>query len=345
MLKLNIEKNWNKAMKYKKSDKMTGNKILKLLYRKKGEYIPGEEIESSIGISKTQIDEEMEKLREEGYTINVDSSGYRLTGAPNLLLPYEIKKNLKTKFLGKNIHFFKEVDSTNDVARELAIEGAEEGTIVIAESQRSGKGRRGKKWISPSGGVWMTIILRPDIEPPKAPQLTLVTGVAVAETLDQECGLNIGIKWPNDILIGNKKVSGILTEVKTQNGKVDYVLVGIGIDLNLDVSTFPPNLRGGATSLKAELDREIKGAELVQRFLQRFEILYEQFKEGDFRDILNQWRRLSSTIGTYVEVHKKGRTVYGEAVGVNKDGKLILELDDGTLRKVISGECIHVPKK
>lgn len=324
---------------------MTENKILKLLYENKGEYTPVKEIESATKITKTQIDEEIQTLRNEGYNIDVEERGYRLTRAPNILLPYEIKKNLKTEFLGKNIHFFKEVDSTNDVARELADEGAEEGTMVIAERQRSGKGRRGKKWISPSGGVWMTIILRPDVEPPKAPQLTLVTGVAVAETLNKECGLDIGIKWPNDILIGDKKVSGILTEVKTENGKVDYVLVGIGIDLNMDITTFPPELRGGATSLKAELDREIKAAELVQRFLQRFEILYNGFNEGNFREILNEWRKLSSTIGTYVEVHKKGRTVYGEAVGVNKDGKLILELDDGTLRKIISGECVHVPNR
>ena len=323
---------------------MTENKILKLLYDKKEGYLTSEEIETSINISKTQVSEEIQNLRDKGYVIDSTNSEYRLTGVPNLLLPYEIKKNLHTKFLGKNIHFFREVDSTNDVARELAREGAEEGTIVIAESQRSGKGRRGKRWISPSGGAWLTIILRPEIEPTKAPQLTLVTGVAVAETLDQECGLNIGIKWPNDILIGDKKVSGILTEVETKKGEVDFVLVGIGIDLNMDVTTFPPNLRGGATSLKAELDREIQGAELVQRFLQRFEILYNQFKAGEFREILTEWRKLSSTIGKYVEVHKKGRIVYGEAVGVNKDGKLILELEDGTLRKIVSGECIHTPK-
>lgn len=324
---------------------MTENKILKLLYEKKDEYLPISEINSAINIPEVQVAEEIQKLKNKGYIIDASDSGYRLAGVPNLLLPYEIKKNLNTEFLGKNIHFFKEVDSTNDVARELAMEGAEEGTIVVAESQRSGKGRRGKKWISPSGGVWMTIILRPDIEPVKAPQLTLVTGVAVAETLDQECGLNIGIKWPNDILIGDKKVSGILTEVETKKREVEFVLVGIGIDLNMDVSIFPPNLRGGATSLKAELEREIQGAELVQRFLQRFEALYNQFNDGEFRKILTQWRKLSSTIGTYVEVHKKGRTVYGEAVGVNKDGKLILELDDGTLRKVVSGECLHTKKK
>lgn len=324
---------------------MTRYNVLKMLYKKKNKYVSGDYIVSETGISKTQLSREIQLLKEEGYLIDSSNSGYRLTGAPNLLLPYEIKKNLHTEYMGKNIHFFKEVDSTNDVARELANEGAEEGTVIIAESQRSGKGRRGKRWISPSGGVWMTIILRPDIEPPKAPQLTLVTGVAVAETLNRECGLDVGIKWPNDILIGDKKVCGILTEVKADVGNVDYVLVGIGIDLNVDLSIFPPELRGGATSLKAELDQEIMGAELVATFLKNFETHYGEFKEGKFREILNKWRKLSKTIGNYVVVHKRGGSVYGEAVGVNKDGKLILELDDGSLRKIISGECVHTKKE
>lgn len=327
------------------SDKMVKNQILKILYMKKGEYVPDDYITSEFDISKSELNDEIELLKDEGYTIESSSSGYRLTGAPNLLLPYEIKKNLQSQYMGEKIHFFKEVDSTNDLARKFADEGATEGTVVIAESQRSGKARRGKKWISPSGGVWMTIILRPDVPPTKAPQITLVTGVAVAETLIQEYNLDVGIKWPNDILIGDKKVCGILTEVKADLGTVEYVLVGIGIDLNVDMSRFPPELRGGATSLKEELNREIKGAELVQKFLQNFEFYYNEFKEGKFQNILKTWRKLSKTIGNYVEVHKKGRIVKGEAVGINKDGVLIIELDDGTLRKVISGECIHTKRK
>lgn len=259
-------------------------------------------------------------------------------------LPQEIRKDLETEFLGKNIHFCKEVDSTNNMAKKLANEGAEDGTVVIADQQFRGRGRRGKKWISPAGGLWMTIILRPNVEPAKVPQLTLVTGVAVAETLAEEYNLDIGIKWPNDILIGDKKVSGILTELKTVNGKVDYAIVGIGIDMNLDISSFPPELRGDATSIKTELDHEIERTELIQKLLVRFEALYNQFKEGNFREILTRWRKMSSTIGKYVKVYKKSRTVYGEAVGVNKDGKLILEEDDGSLRKIISGECIHLTK-
>jgi BirA family biotin operon repressor/biotin-[acetyl-CoA-carboxylase] ligase len=187
----------------------------------------------------------------------------------------------------------------------------------------------------------MSIILRPDIPPSKAPQLTLVTGVAVAETLKNELNLDVGIKWPNDILIGSKKVCGILTEVNASINKVNYIIVGIGIDMNVDVPLFPPDLQKGATSLKNELDTEINGAMLVQKFLLNLEKLYSQFNSGKFPDILNEWRFLSKTIGSKVEVRTRGKTIRGDAVGINKDGILILELDDGSLRKIISGECIH----
>lgn len=321
---------------------MTKKKILKTLYEKKDEYIPVEEFVNETGKSQKEVENEFLTLEDEGYIINYSKSGYRLIKTPNLLLPYEVKRELKTNFIGHDIHYFKEVDSTNDVAKYLAEEGAEEGTIVIAEIQNRGKGRRGKTWISPPGGVWMSIILRPDIPPFNAPQLTLVTGVAVAETLQKECNLDVGIKWPNDILIGNKKVCGILTEVNASIEKVNYVVVGIGIDMNVDVPLLPPDLQKGATSLKNELNTEINGAILVQKFLLEFETIYNEFKAGKFPEILKEWRSLSKTIGNNVEVRTRGKTIRGEAVGINKEGILILELEDGSLRKIISGECLHI---
>ena len=321
---------------------MTKKIILKTLYEKKDEYVPLEELVNETGKSQKEVEIEFDTLEDEGYIINHSKLGYRLIKTPNLLLPYEVKKGLKTKFMGKDIHYFKEVDSTNDVAKYLAENGAEEGTVVVAEIQNRGKGRMGKTWISPPGGVWMSIILRPDIPTSKAPQLTLVTGVAVAETLKKELKLDVGIKWPNDILIGNKKVCGILTEVNASVNKVNYVIVGIGIDMNVDVPLFPPELQKGATSLKNELDTEINGAILVQKFLLNLEKLYDQFTSDKFPDILNEWRFLSKTIGSKVEVRTRGKTIRGDAVGINKDGILILELDDGSLRKIISGECLHI---
>ena len=184
---------------------MTKRKILKTLYEKKDEYVPLEQFVSETGKSQQVIENEFLTLEDEGYIINHSKLGYRLIKTPNLLLPFEVKRDLETETIGHDIHYFSEVDSTNDVAKYLAEEGAEEGTLVVAEIQNRGRGRRGKTWISPPGGVWMTIILRPDIPPYQAPQLTLVTGVAVAKTLKEELNLDVGIKWPNDILIGKKR--------------------------------------------------------------------------------------------------------------------------------------------
>ena len=322
---------------------MVKKKILNSLNQVSGEYQEEEELATQAGISVDELRDEIQAMVGDGFVIESSEEGYKLVEIPNRLLPYQIQRGLDTSYIGHDIRLFSEVDSTSQVAKDLAEEGASEGTIVIAEVQRRGRGRHGKRWLSPEGGVWMTIILRPEIPPAKAPLLTLLTGVAVAETLQTECGLDVGIKWPNDILIGDKKVCGILTEAEAGKGTLEYVVVGIGIDLNVDLDDFPPELKYGATTLQKELQKEIYGVEVVQRFLKNFEELYEQFKDGQFPEILSQWRRLSKTIGRYVEVHKKGRTVYGEAVGITKDGVLILELDDGTLKKVISGECIHLP--
>ena len=324
---------------------MKRNEILKILHENLENYVSEDDITSKFNISRTELLDHIQTLRDDGYFIGYSpKQGYRLLKTTNLYLPCELQKDLKTDYIGHEIHYFNEVDSTNNVAKELAKKEADEGTIVIAESQSMGRGRRGKKWISPEGGIWMSIILRPEIDPAKAPQLTLVTGVAVAETLKNECGLDVGIKWPNDILVGEKKVCGILTEAQANMEKVKYLIVGIGIDLNIDVELFPPKLREGATSLKVELEKEIHSAELIQKFLLNFEHRYNEFKDGKFPEILKEWRMFSKTIGNYVEVHKRGRTVKGEAVGINKDGVLILELEDGSLTKVISGECVHAKK-
>lgn len=324
---------------------MMKNRILKILTENLDKYVPSEDITSKLNISMSELRDNIQALRDDGYPIEFSpKKGYLLPKTTNLILLYELNRNLKTEYVGREIHYFNEVDSTNNVAKKMAEEGAPEGTLIIAKSQSKGRGRHGKKWISPEGGVWMSIILRPDMHPSKAPRLTLITGVAVAETLKKECSLDVGIKWPNDILIGDKKVCGILTEAISHADTLDYIIVGIGIDLNIDLDLFPPKLRRGATSLKAELEREIQSAELIEKFLANFEDTYNKFKDGKFPEILKKWRRFSTTIGTYVEVHKKGQIVKGEAVGVNKDGALILELDDGSLRKVISGECLYAEK-
>lgn len=250
----------------------------------------------------------------------------------------KIKANLDTKYIGKDIYSFKEVESTNAVAKFLAGYGSPEGTIIISEIQTKGKGRRGKKWESPTGGIWLSIILKPDIEPSKAPFITLATGVAVAKTLR---GMNIDsrIKWPNDILINNKKVCGILTEANAKFNSVDYVIVGVGIDTKLDTNILADDIREGSTSLSKETQVDIKESEIVANFLNEFEEIYNLFKTEKFDEILYDWRRLSQTIGSYVEIKQPlGKVLRGTAVGINNQGALILELENGDLKKIISGE-------
>ncbi len=319
------------------------DKVLEVLYEKRGEYVPIDDIASKLEIPVSTVQEHITSLKNEGYTIEISSENeIRLDEELTLLLPHKLKNELNTNYIGKEIHYFREVNSTNEVAKKLAREGAPEGTVVIAESQSRGKGRRGKKWISPLGGAWMSIILRPNILPINAPQLTFTAGVAAAQTIKDEYGLDIGIKWPNDILIENKKVCGILTEISTEQDAVDYIITGIGIDANIDVDLLPQELRETTTSIKSELDHDISRMILVQKFLGNFEKMYDEFNKGNFQYILKKWRQFSKTIGREVEIRKGTEVIRGEAVGVNSKGALILELKEGNLKKIISGECRHL---
>ncbi|WP_414469341.1 biotin--[acetyl-CoA-carboxylase] ligase [Methanobacterium sp. ACI-7] len=319
------------------------NKVLETLYEKKGEYIPINQISSELDIPESSVQEHIKSLLNEGYTIEYSPENEVLLKEElTLLLPHKLKDALNTSYIGKEIYYFREVDSTNEVAKRLAQEGAPEGTVIIAERQQKGKGRRGKQWISPIGGAWMSLILRPDTLPMNAPQLTFTAGVAAAKTIRDEYGLKVGIKWPNDILIDNKKVCGILTEISTERDSIDYIIAGIGIDANVDLDLLPPELRENTTSLKTELDGEISRMMLVRKFLENFESMYNEFNKGNFQKILKKWRKYSKTIGSNVEIIKGTEIIKGEAVGVNREGALILELKDGSLKKIISGECRHV---
>ncbi|WP_455240783.1 biotin--[acetyl-CoA-carboxylase] ligase [Methanothermobacter tenebrarum] len=318
-------------------------KVLEFLYENREKFASVDEMASKLGLEPDKVLEILKILEDRGYKFEKSDEGYRLKEPSDDLSPSKIKEGLETRYIGREIYCFDEVDSTNIIAKELAEDDASEGTVVIAKTQTRGRGRRGKKWISPRGGIWMSIILRPEIPPAKAPHLTLVTGVAVAKTLKREFGLDVGIKWPNDILIGDKKVCGILTEAHARFNTIEYIVVGIGIDTNVDVDLFPEEFREGATSLKRELGVDVDSVDLIRKLLVEFEKVYEDFKKGRFPEILNEWRRFSKTIGSYVEIRKQlGEIVRGEAVGVNSEGALILELDNGKLRKIVSGECIHL---
>lgn len=312
-------------------------KILEKL--KQGEdFISGQEISKEFHITRAAIWKYINILREEGYNIeSVPSKGYRLVALPDILSYEEIKEYLNTDFMGRNIHHFNSIDSTNSKAKEIALD-EKEGTVLIAEEQTEGKGRMGRSWVSPKGkGIWMSIILKPNVEPMKVPKLTLVGAAAVYKALEN-MGIKAQIKWPNDVLIDGKKICGILTEMSGELNMVNYVIMGIGINVNLDEGDFPEELKDKATSLKISTGKEISRKELTANILNEFEKLYLKFKEEDnIEEVLKISRENSILLGEEVRIIRGNNIKIGKAIDINDNGELVVEVGD-KVEKIISGE-------
>ncbi len=313
-------------------------RILELLRRQEG-FLSGEDIGRELSITRAAVWKGIKKLREEGYEIEaVTNRGYRLTNPETMYNKRELEQGLKTKTMGQTIYFYEETDTTNNRARELALEGAPEGTLVVAEKQTAGRGRRGKVWESPLGtGIWMSLVLRPQIMPAEASVLTLLCGLATAEAIEAETGLSAGIKWPNDILINGKKAVGILTEMDCEMSEVHFVIPGIGINVN--TASFPPEIAEIATSLYLECGKTVSRRRLVHRVLERLEEHYETFlRTGSFDAMLEDYRKHCITLGK--EVHVLGREpFFAEALDITPEGELLVRrADNGKEEVVFSGE-------
>ena len=313
-------------------------RILELLRRQEG-FLSGEDIGRELSITRAAVWKGIKKLREEGYEIEaVTNRGYRLTNPETMYNKRELEQGLKTKTMGQSIYFYEETDTTNNRARELAQEGAPEGTLVVAEKQTAGRGRRGKVWESPLGtGIWMSLVLRPQIMPAEASVLTLLCGLATAEAIKAETGLSAGIKWPNDILINGKKAVGILTEMDCEMSEVHFVIPGIGINVN--TASFPPEIADIATSLYLECGKTVSRRRLVHKVLERLEEHYETFlRTGSFTAMLEDYRKHCITVGK--EVHVLGREpFFAEALDITPEGELLVRrADNGKEEVVFSGE-------
>lgn len=252
----------------------------------------------------------------------------------------KLQESLRTRCLGRTILFSREVGSTNDWAKELASFGAPEGTVVVAETQTAGRGRLDREWISPRGGLWFSAILRPKrLKPIEAGKLVFVAGLTVAEVLRELYHLPVETKWPNDVLVKGRKVCGILTEMNTKSGKVNYVVVGIGVNANFDVEkVFQDKLRRVTTSLNRELGRKVPTDKLLKALLEKLEFFYELFLKEGFDPILGQWRRYACFLGHRVEVTSQTKIISGLAYDVDIDGALVLKLGDGTITRVLVGD-------
>lgn len=306
------------------------NKILNIL-KNSGDYISGEKISEQLNISRAAVWKHIKNLKNSGYEIeSVTNKGYRLIFSPDLLSAGEITKGLNTEFIGRKLIIFDETDSTNTQAKLHS--SYPEGSVFIAEVQNHGKGSRGRQWLSPRGtGIWHTILLKPDISLMEVSQITLIAGLAVCRAI----GLGAQIKWPNDIVIGSKKVCGILTEMSAETDMINYVVCGIGINVN--DKDFPPEISHRATSMYLESGQKYTRNEIIARLLNEFEGVYKKFLEGGLTAVLDDYKKSCVTLGREVSVIFKKETVAGRAVDIDDSGALIVETDSGRIT-VNSGE-------
>jgi BirA family biotin operon repressor/biotin-[acetyl-CoA-carboxylase] ligase len=261
----------------------------------------------------------------------------------DLLLPQEIKNGLSTVYIGQKIFYFPELESTNIIAKVKAsprAEGINEGTIIIAERQSAGKGRLGRRWFSPLGGIWLSIILYPQLSPSYIPRITLMTAVAIVKAMERCAQIKAQIKWPNDILINEKKVCGILTEMSAELDMINWVVVGIGINVNVDHREFPEDIQEKIISLQEFLGKEISRVRLAQILLEEFEKYYERLKRREFSSILKEWKLYSHTLRRKIKINMGEKIITGEAIDINEEGALILKKENGELEKIISGTII-----
>lgn len=318
----------------------TRHHLLVSLKKAHGNWVSGEELSRKLGISRTAIWKHACSLRNEGYVIDSSTrKGYLLREAVDRLLPSEIEASLPSMGLKCRVIFEKEVDSTNRLARDLAISGAVEGTLVVAESQTGGRGRKGRNWYSPPGeGIYLSLILRPRFQPAEAQKMSLLTGVALAETLIPIVPSRISIKWPNDVLAGEKKVAGILIEIGTEIDAIDYMIVGVGLNVNTVPDHFPADLRERATSLAAEIGHPVRRVEILVAFMESFDRYYGLRDRAGFAPVIRRWRELSDMEGKLVRVHSLERSLEGTSVGIDDDGVLLIKTADDSVRRVIAGD-------
>lgn len=313
------------------------SKILAALRDAKG-YVSGQELSERLGVSRTAVWKTVQKLKEEGYRIEaIPNKGYFLMEDSDVLNEQELSAFRQTAWVGETIVYYQATDSTNTQAKRLAEEGAGHGTLVVAGRQEAGRGRRGRFWESPEkDGIFMTVILRPEFKPEKASMLTLVAAMAVVKAIQAMLDLPAKIKWPNDIVLNGKKICGILTEMNTEIETINYVVIGIGI--NVSNQKFEKETAAIATSIVMEGGRHIHRAKLINAVWEQFEDYYKKFcAVGDLSFIEKEYDKYLVNIGRQVHILDPREPFDGVARGISHTGELIVETDDG-IKQVSSGE-------
>jgi BirA family biotin operon repressor/biotin-[acetyl-CoA-carboxylase] ligase len=305
--------------------------------------VSGADLSQRLGITRAAIWARIEALRALGFDIEASPhKGYRLASSPNRLYADDLAARIgKTRVVGRIIRVFEETNSTNDLVDRLARDEAKEGLVIFAETQTKGRGRMGRTWLSPRcKGLWFSVLLRPQLPPRAATQITIAAVTALARAIQKQAHLTPEIKWPNDILLRGRKAAGILTEMTAELDKIKHVIIGIGLNVNLGASDFPPEMRHLATSLRLETGQEISRPELAANILRELDHDYGRVSEGKFTEIADEWGRQCATIGQHVTIVVGDRKVSGRAESLDGDGALLLRAQHGHLERIIGGDVL-----
>jgi BirA family transcriptional regulator, biotin operon repressor / biotin---[acetyl-CoA-carboxylase] ligase len=303
------------------------------------DYVSGEALSSSLNVSRTAIWKHIKNLKSKGYLIEgVSNKGYKLISSPDLINKSELLSLIKTSILGKNIIYFDDIDSTNIKGKELAQKDIEDGSLIIAEKQTLGNGRFNRKWISPSGGLWFSLVLRPNIPPTEAPKITQIAAAAIYKTLD-DLNIKSTIKWPNDILVNDKKLCGILAEMKCDMDQVHYLILGIGLNVNINENDFDESVKSIATSLKIQFNKQFNRNKILADFLNHFEILYNKFLTTlDLSETISICKNHSNIFGKKAKLITYNNEEIITCVSLSDAGDLIVRDSNGIEKAVLTGE-------
>jgi len=331
-------------MVYNSFDNVSLIKIISLLKSHKSEYISGQDLSDVLKISRVAVWKHIERIRSLGYKIeSKQQSGYKLMDIPDLLLPWEVTENLKTKFIGKRVYYFDSIDSTQNFALKIASKDNENGTVIISKKQTGGKGRMKRKWFSPVGGIWMSIVIHPDFDISSTTLVPIATSLALCKAIEKTTKTKPELKWPNDITIKGKKVGGILVDTSIQSNKIESLVLGIGINFKIKQEKLKKNIVNspnyyGATTL---VKKNESALHFVQQFLYELEVIFQWINSGLTKKIIYEWTKRSSTIGKNISIINDKKIVTGKATKIDNDGALIISKNKQTARILIGDVTYH----
>ena len=323
-------------------------RVLTFLKTHNTEYLSGQDLSDVLRISRVAVWKHIKKIQTLGYTVeSKQKEGYKLTKNSNLLLPWEITSGLETKELGQQAYYYDSIDSTQNQALKMADESTSEGIIIIAEKQTEGRGRSGRKWMSPKGGIWFSIILHPRFDISNTTLFPIASSLALSYAIEKTCKITTELKWPNDLTIKGKKLAGMLVDASFESNRIEKLVLGVGINFNVNIKEIQKILKKtenyyGITSLNEHKNKG-EAIKLVQSFLSELEKIYLELNNNQTKKIIKEWTKRSSTIGKKIEINTNEGKIEGEAIKIDNDGGLMIK-DKGEIKKVFAGDVIHLSK-